>query len=463
MKDFNLPSIGNMAFLSPPTSPGAGQTQFHPSSNTTSTTLERSPESICAEALGQLAVSSRACVWDDREAIPDAASLRIGLQVPSHVQPVQQLPPISHIMKDIPLPALQHQGGWQMARHSPVFFGGIPTPSLSPISPSSPGFPFPAPGIESRIGRSYSVPTIPTNISELVEVRDRQSSRSRSVPGRRACLFTNADHSHRPRNESRRYEPYGVFERPPSRPSGAIPPPTRQRDHMSSRPVMDSMYASDSDSDVEPYSQPGRSFVGKAPRGHPGGGSGKGSRKKRGKGSNKEYTWEEKCFIIYHKVDLKLDWKAIKKRFNMWFPWTRDDTGLNCKYYRTNARIPVLTEDGQLVLGPIPGADLKQKEWVLEAKMRRDLEEKYVKTGDREIGTLLSKPTWSTYDGVMYKARVVQVREGEVSLVERFPDHCFYPWVLPKHQEKAREAAARREAQKQAWLRVHNPTSDYCE
>lgn len=124
---------------------------------------------------------------------------------------------------------------------------------------------------------------------------------------------------------------------------------------------------------------------------------------------NKPYTLEQRLFINYHRVELKLKWKDVSRAFNRRFPDgpRRNSEGCNSLSYRKNGNeIPELTRDDLLVLDE--SSDVR-------------------------------------YDGVGYRVRynsAGQIRRiGEVGVIKRHPKKLVegaYDWVRPEHMEQAR-------------------------
>jgi hypothetical protein len=160
----------------------------------------------------------------------------------------------------------------------------------------------------------------------------------------------------------------------------------------------------------------------------------------KGKKQNIQYTPEQNLFIIYHKDDLELPWAEIEKRYNARFPGLyRTAGGLNCNYYRLNAKLPRTEDSDKFSL-------------IFDERPRCDPE---------NPGKMLPL-TWDEYEGVRFQTVHVQVRQAakvlghSIGLMWRCPDELVKEeneWVLEEHRVKARELAARRRYQREAWKR----------
>jgi hypothetical protein len=135
--------------------------------------------------------------------------------------------------------------------------------------------------------------------------------------------------------------------------------------------------------------------------------------KKKGKRNNDEYEFVESLFIIYHVVDRGLPWKEVEALFKKRFP-ERSEGGVQCQYYRLNARIPVLNSEGLLDFGPFTKEEL----------------------GDK---TVVSPRPYPLEGGVRYRIHEIKCREVRtVSLAERYPEEVVYgghDWILPEHRD----------------------------
>ncbi|KAK0623514.1 hypothetical protein B0T14DRAFT_564862 [Immersiella caudata] len=156
---------------------------------------------------------------------------------------------------------------------------------------------------------------------------------------------------------------------------------------------------------------------------------------KRAKRSNNKYTFVQSLFVIYHTVDLGLPWKETQKRFEKWFP-ERTEGGVQCQYYRLNARIPVIASEGLLDLGPFTKEELDDKK-------------------------VVSQDPYPREGGVRYRIHELKCRQDRaVPLAERFPEEIAYgnhPWILPEHRndQKIRLAAEKRARQRAEHLRYY--------
>jgi hypothetical protein len=120
-------------------------------------------------------------------------------------------------------------------------------------------------------------------------------------------------------------------------------------------------------------------------------------------------------FIIYHTVDLGLVWADTWARFRKWFPDRpeRSVGGIQCQYYRLNAKIPKVDAEGLLDFGPFTKDELKDDK-------------------------VVSKQPYPLEGGVRYRVWEQKCRQDrQIPLSERFPEEVAYgghPWILPEHR-----------------------------
>jgi len=332
----------------------------------------------------------------------DATKHRIG----------QRLPPISHILAEVPPSNSHYQSCRPSSNRSSISSyssGGLPTPSLSPNTPSI-HFRFP----------SFEPCTLPTppqsRQPSLAHLYQPEHHDDDLTYLHRSCR-TPVRHSYRSSQSKKRNHGQEPYER-----SKRIC--QKQPAEDSSRELH--FRARDISQGSTNETSPDRSFcpfvevtTAKPP-----------SRKlKRGRTSddeskrcNEKYDFIESLFIIYHTVDRGLSWAETEEHFKKWFPDNplRTTGGVQCQYYRLNARIPALDSKGLLDFGPFTKEELRNEK-------------------------VVSKDPYPLEGGVRYRIHEVKCRDRTVPLSERFPEEVVsgdHPWILREHQhdEKTRLA-----------------------
>ncbi|KAK3955264.1 hypothetical protein QBC32DRAFT_253460 [Pseudoneurospora amorphoporcata] len=452
-----LPNIrlNELTFPSPPSTPNS--IQLSPSCSFQSVSWSRVPSvdsDYFSGALSGLSITSSvssAGLDLKRKASTTNLDTRLESSMRSLLEPQQQqlsLPPISHILNAVPSP-FEHQlsqhrpqtsSGHPSPRFAVPFPQGMFTPLPSPTCSISSSSTFPSQAQRSQppsLPRSYSVPDVCyNNLSASLSMTSPQKKRQASTTFESGLssrfsvhakkLQVRPSKSHRTTSRSSPYEGAAVLHRS----SGS--------DRKSSTCSSTSMSSSSSSS---PYS-PGPATddeTSEVPDEETSASSSNNNNSK-GKKQNIQYTPEQNLFIIYHKDDLELPWAEIEKRYNARFPgFYRTAGGLNCNYYRLNAKLP-RTEDSDkfsLIFDERPRYDPENPEKMLPL-------------------------TWDEYEGVRFQTVHVQVRQAAkvlghpIGLMWRCPEELVKgenEWVLEEHRVKARELAARRRYQREAWKR----------
>ncbi|KAK4247760.1 hypothetical protein C7999DRAFT_14242 [Corynascus novoguineensis] len=205
------------------------------------------------------------------------------------------------------------------------------------------------------------------------------------------------------------------------------------------------------------------------------------------KRNNQPFTFEQEAFIIYHRVELALPWAEVRRAYMArWPALRRSVSGLQCAYYRTNLELPVVTADGLLVLidpESDPDLDLASSQnpageaapvsntfcptteptppgspelvssspsscysisssstfGVMQAATASEGEE----GGSTVLDNAVRPREWyKFYRGVAYRTRRVKCRSARISLTERFPEELLdekNDWVREEHRAAARD------------------------
>ncbi|KAL2164528.1 hypothetical protein VTH06DRAFT_3744 [Thermothelomyces fergusii] len=204
------------------------------------------------------------------------------------------------------------------------------------------------------------------------------------------------------------------------------------------------------------------------------------------KRNNQPFTFEQEAFVIYHRVELGLPWAEVRDAFMARWPVpARSVGGLQCAYYRTNLELPVVTPEGLLVLVD-PGEEEEGGEAAGELAQMTPPASPGAPTspspshaslsssspppsaggvvvvegargGGSEPGGSPGRPRewYKLYRGVAYRTRMVKCRSARISLTERFPEELLderNDWVREEHRVAARDAAERRRRQREGWL-----------
>ena len=437
-----LPNIrlNELTFPSPPSTPSS--IQLSPSCSFQSVSWSRRPSvdsDYFSGALSGLSItSSGSSIGSDlkRKASVTNLDTRPGSSMRSLLEPQQQqlsLPPISHIMNAVPSP-FEHQlsqhrpqtssGGHPSPRFAVPFqqgmFSPLPSPTCS-ISSGSSRFPSQAQRSQPpSLPRSYSVPDVcyknlsasssPLSITSPQKKRQASSTFEGGHTSRFSAYTTHNNNlqvrpskSHRTSSRHSPYESAAVLRKSSTCSSSSSSSSTSSS--CSPGPNTDDETSEVPDEDTSATNH---------------------SNNSKGKKQNIQYTTEQNNFIIYHKDDLELPWAEIEKRYNLRFPGLyRTAGGLNCNYYRLNAKLP-RTEDAD------------KFSLIFDERPRYDPE---------NPGKQLPL-TWDEYEGVRFQTVHVQVRQAAkvlghpIGLMWRCPEELCKEeneWVLEEHRERARE------------------------
>ncbi|KAK0711120.1 hypothetical protein B0H67DRAFT_275248 [Lasiosphaeris hirsuta] len=421
--NMELPSTSKLTLPSPPPTFDTPRLTLSFRTHSTSPGIQQPAGKFCGSTLPSLFASPLGL-------LPDPARSRCTLSTRDlfagdtlHIQLDQRLPPISHILGDVLSPNGQRRDSGRAMGAFPFSSStasGLPTPLLTPTSPSSPGFPFYG-NSPTFPARSQSMPSLAPLQSEppASPLPSKSQDRGENLSPRLNSALT--------RHTRRRTNPNRIEE--------SIKSCRRQ----------------------EPYPKVEK----------------KDKKKEKSKRQNTPYTENQEFFIRYHAVDLGLSWNDVQIEFVQWYPEgpQRSITGLNCGYYRANKKIPVLTADGLLVLAdpssslPPLGVVITEKdcgerkdknvcndwwsddEWIILGK----LDEKKDEKDEHEK----EKYFWWDYRGVRYLAVEIQVRTKKSKLRDAFPEDLVderNKWVQPEHREETRMLAERRRLQREDWL-----------
>ncbi|KAL0473645.1 hypothetical protein QR685DRAFT_181351 [Neurospora intermedia] len=451
--------LNELSFPSPPSTPNS--IQLSPSCSFQSVSWSRRPSvdsDYFSGALSNLSITSSVPSAESdlkRKASSTYLDTRPGPSMRSLLEPQQQqvsLPPISHILNAVPSP-FEHQLSQHRPQASPdytsrfaPFQQGVFTPLPSPTcSISSSSFPSQAQRQQqsSSLPRSYSVPDVcyknfsATLSSATTSQKKRQASAAFENASSRflsSCNNSNKlqirpSRTHRTTSRHSPYQSAAALHRNSDRKSSTCSSDSSSSSSSSCSPG----FATDDETSEVPDEDEN------LPTSSSNASSSSNS-SSRGKKQNIQYTTEQNLFIIYHKDDLELPWAEIEKRYNARFPGLyRTAGGLNCNYYRLNAKLP-RTEDGD------------KFSLIFDERPRYDPE---------NPGKMLPL-TWDEYEGVRFQTVHVQVRQAAkvlghpIGLMWRCPEELIKSeneWVLEEHRDKARELAARRSYQREAWKR----------
>jgi hypothetical protein len=166
--------------------------------------------------------------------------------------------------------------------------------------------------------------------------------------------------------------------------------------------------------------------------------------------------------MVYHRVDLKMDWDEVRAAHMARFPGlNRTVSGLECAYYRLNGAVPATTPDGLLLLFD-PEVDTEHEqsdgdhqhgdgaEWGPQGQLHGVEELTPPGTPEMEKGSSgeeteddegKKKVWYKYYRGAAYRTRQIKCRKAEVSLMERFPEELVdekNDWVREDHRALAR-------------------------
>ncbi|CCC05856.1 unnamed protein product [Sordaria macrospora k-hell] len=363
---------------------------------------------------------------------------RSGSNMRCLLEPQQQqlsLPPISHILNAVPSP-FEHQlsqhrpqtsSGHPSPRFTMPFQQGMFTPLSSPTcSISSSSSTFPSQAQRSRqppfLPRPYSVPDVcykNSSSASLSSIASPQKKRQASTTfesgfSSRFSAYTNKLQA-RPSKSHRTASRHSPYE------SAAV---LRHRSSYSDRKSSTCSSASSSSSSLYspgPNTDDETSEVPDEERSIT-----SNNNNSKGKKQNIQYTPEQNLFIIYHKDDLEVPWAEIEKRYNARFPGLyRTAGGLNCNYYRLNAKLPRTEDSDKFSL-------------IFDERPRYD---------PKNLGKQLPL-TWDEYEGVRFQTVHVQVMQAAkvlghpIGLMWRCPEELVKgenEWVLEEHRVKARE------------------------
>ncbi|KAK3401235.1 hypothetical protein B0T20DRAFT_505487 [Sordaria brevicollis] len=438
-----LPNIrlNELSFPSPPSTPSS--IQLSPSCSFHSVSWSRRPSvdsDYFSGALSGLSItSSVSSVGSDlkRKASITNLDTRPGSSMRSLLEPQQQqlsLPPISHILNAVPSP-FEHQ----LSQHRPQTSSGHPSPRFTaPFQQGSMFSPLPSPtcSISSSsfasqqmqrqqapaLPRSYSVPDVCYKNLSSPQKKRQASTTFDSGLSSRFSAYTSKLQVSRSSKSQRRHSPYE---------SAVIVRNERKSSTFSTTSFSSSSCSPGPNTDDETTDHPDEDETL-----HTSSSTGT----SKGKKQNIQYTNEQNMFIIYHKDDLELPWAEIEKRYNARFPGLyRTAGGLNCNYYRLNAKLPRTEDSDKFSL-------------IFDERPRYDPE---------NPGEMLPL-TWDEYEGVRYQTVHVQVRQAAkvlghpIGLMWRYPEELVKEeneWVLEEHRVKAREPAASRRYQREMWKR----------
>ncbi|KAK1751720.1 hypothetical protein QBC47DRAFT_74595 [Echria macrotheca] len=413
-------------------------------------------ERTCVAALARIRKASANTVAEEshgRRGSVQQVESETGLDIRGHTEQRVTLPPISRILEGIPhtLPAALQV--WQSSRHSSfssLCSEGSSTYQASPTSPSSSVFSFMGSSgyLTTDTSSSYQPSQVcfrdPFRGSQCPPLRFREPTPPPSIEARSSTPRSSerllqrlegpeSRPYHRTKSQSDyrsvRHQPYSIAEwksRRSSTPALGGGTEHVRRSLIRPDPVGRTTADVSGFKNLSPnktHQKPSGSWQFKSSN----------SSASKGKRCNVSYTFEQSMFIVYHTVDLGLDWNEVNKRYDMWFlnnnP-ARSKGALTCEYYRTNLRIPFARPDGLLDLGPF----------------RRD---------EHEVSKY-------AYEGAKYRIRSVGCRDDgvKVPLAERFPEEIVNPrnqWVLPEHREDPAiiKLAAMRKAQREQFLRMY--------
>ncbi|KAL2201324.1 hypothetical protein P885DRAFT_26663 [Corynascus similis CBS 632.67] len=391
-----------------------------------------------------------------------------------------RLPPISDLLKDVPLPPSPPQP------YTSVFPSTLP----APLSCSPSFFSNAYPDRSTLPPRPRSVPqqhhagllppprsTDPRRASiQCISADFNTANRPYSVPER------NPFHHHRAspdicRDRQRRNSKHQARLRRGSTPSSNPSDPTRQRAPPPTPPIIScematARAAAAAAVAVEPSSR-GPHLVSPPPA--------------KPKRNNQPFTFEQEAFIIYHRVELGLPWAEVRRAYMArWPALRRSVSGLQCAYYRTNLELPVVTADGLLVfIDPESDPDLDLASSQNPAGEAAPVSNTYCPTtettppgspelvssspsscysvsssstfgvvpaataseGEEGGSTVLDNAVrprewYKFYRGVAYRTRMVKCRSARISLTERFPEELLderNDWVREEHRAAARD------------------------
>ncbi|AEO57672.1 hypothetical protein MYCTH_2304109 [Thermothelomyces thermophilus ATCC 42464] len=341
----------------------------------------------------------------------------------------QRLPPISDLLRDVPLPPSppSSQPPSQKQSYPTILPPMFPTPI--PCSPTF--FPGAFPTWSASPPRSRSASQQYTQFPPLSRPVDLRRA---SIP----CADRDRDRQRRTTKQQARLRRGSTLSDPGPQPRQHHPPPNNS---LTRRP------------EAAAIRQPAPAAPCETAAGPP-----------KPKRNNQPFTFEQEAFVIYHRVELGLCWAEVRDAFMARWPALKRSVGsLQCAYYRTNLELPVVTPDGLLVLvdpeeeagelaqmtppaspGPISPSSSSfclSSFSSSSSSPSGGLVDEGAKGGSESGGSSGRPREWyKLYRGVAYRTRMVKCRSARISLTERFPEELLderNDWVREEHRVAA--------------------------